>query len=188
MARQRSDEKRLAILEAATDIIAVQGLSATTAGIAKKAGIAIGSFFTYFETKAELLNQLYLELKREMAREAMKDFPEEKELREQAHHVWRNWMHYATSYPNKRRALMQLSVSEEITAETRAAAMKTMAGFLEQMERLRCHGPLRSASRTFAGAIMTSLAEATMNSMIQEPELAADHCEIGFEAFWRAIT
>jgi AcrR family transcriptional regulator len=63
MMRPRSDEKRSAILEATTRIIVMQDLSAPTAGIAKEAGVANGSLFTYFETKADLFNQLYLELK-----------------------------------------------------------------------------------------------------------------------------
>lgn len=58
MARPKSDEKRNAILEAATRVIVAQGLSAPTAGIAKEADIANGSLFTYFETKADLFNHL----------------------------------------------------------------------------------------------------------------------------------
>jgi AcrR family transcriptional regulator len=73
MPRPKSDKKRNAILKAATGIIVTQGLSAPTAGIAKEAGIANGSLFTYFETKADLFNQLYLELKIEMASAAMKN-------------------------------------------------------------------------------------------------------------------
>ena len=40
MSRPKSDEKRSAILEAATRIIVTQGLSGPTAGIAKEAGVA----------------------------------------------------------------------------------------------------------------------------------------------------
>lgn len=50
MSRPRSDEKRKALLEAATRIIVTQGLSAPTADIVKEAGVANGSLFTYFET------------------------------------------------------------------------------------------------------------------------------------------
>ena len=76
-AKAKSDEKRSAILEAATRIIVMQGLSAPTAGIAKEAGVANGSLFTYFETKTDLFNQLYLELKMEMASATMKNLPSE---------------------------------------------------------------------------------------------------------------
>lgn len=188
MARPRSDEKRQAILDAAISVIVAQGLSAPTAGIAKKAGVANGSFFTYFETKAELFNQLYLELKRQIATAAMKDFPEKGTQREQAQHIWRNWLQYAAASPNNRRALALLAVSDEITPETRVVAGKLMARFIEQMEKLRAKGPLRHAPPSFSGAIMNSIAEATTEAMIQDPANAKKHCETGFDAFWRAIT
>jgi hypothetical protein len=88
-------------------------------GIAKEAGIANGSLFTYFETKSELFNQLYLELKLEMASAATRNFPAEAELREQFFfHIWRNWGSWAVRFPEKRKALAQLSVSGEITPAT----------------------------------------------------------------------
>jgi len=187
MSRPRSDEKRRAILAAATRVIVEQGLGAPTAGIAKAAGVANGSFFTYFETKADLFNQLYLELKGEMAHAAMKGFPVKAALREQAFHVWRNWMNFAVSFPAKRRALAQLGVCEEVTPATRTAALKSAAGLVELMERMQAEGSLRTASRSFAGAIMNSLAEATMDFMLHDPAQARKHCKAGFEALWRAM-
>jgi AcrR family transcriptional regulator len=188
MPRPRSHDKRRAILEAATRAIVTHGLSAPTAGIAKEAGIPNGSLFTYFETKADLFNQLYLELKTEMASAAMKDFPEKAKLRDQAFHVWRNWMEFAVSFPEKRRTLAQLGVSEEITSATRVAAHKTMTGLADLMEQIRAKGPLRNVTMGFVGAIMNSLAEATMDFMIQDKANARKHCKIGFEACWRAMT
>ena len=82
MPRPRSDVKRSAILEAATRIIVTQGLSASTAGIAKEAGVANGSLFTYFETKTDLFNQLYLEIKTEIASAILKNRPVGAELRQ----------------------------------------------------------------------------------------------------------
>ena len=83
MARPRSDDKRSAILSAAIHIIAVQGLAAATATIAKEAGVSNGSLFTYFETKASLLNHLYVILKTEMARTALDQLPTENNIRQQ---------------------------------------------------------------------------------------------------------
>src|SRR5271170_125 len=122
MARPKSEDKRNAIMAAATRVIATHGLSASTAMIAQEAGVANGSLFTYFETKADLLNQLYLELKTELASVALEGLPVEAELREQFFHVWSKWMGLAVSHPEKRRALSRLHVSEEITPATRAAA------------------------------------------------------------------
>ena len=175
-------------MEAATRVIVRQGLSAPTATIAQEAGVSNGSLFTYFETKADLFNQLYLELKAGMATAAFEGFPAGDDLRKQVFHVWSNWMDWATANPEKRRALAQLGVSDEITPATRAAAHKTMASLADLMEQMRTNGSLRSASKGFAGAIMNSLAETTMDFMIHDPANAKRHCKVGFEVLWRSIT
>ena len=187
MPRPKSDEKRRAILEAATRIIVLQGLSAPTAGIAKDAGVANGSLFTYFETKTDLFNQLYLELKTEMASAAMRDLPTRAEPREQLLHLWQHWMNWAVSYPEKRRALAQLGVSDEITPETRAAGHKTMAGVAELLEHIRASGPMRKAQMGFVVAIMNSVAEATIDFMTQDSAHSRKHCKEGFQALWRMV-
>ena len=187
MPRPKSDEKRSAILEAATRIIVTQGLSAPTMGIAKEAGVANGSLFTYFATKADLFNQLYLELKAEMASAVMKDLRPGAELQEQVFQIWQNWMNWAASHPEKRRALAQLGVSDEITPETRAAAHKTMAGVAELLEQIRGSGPMRKAPMGFVVAIMNSVAESTIDFMSQDSTHARKHCKEGFEALWRVV-
>jgi AcrR family transcriptional regulator len=187
MSRPRSDEKRDAIMAAAARVIVTHGLSAPTAIIAQEAGVANGSLFTYFETKADLFNELYLELKAGMASAALEGLPAGAELREQVFHAWSNWMGWAVSNPEKRRALTQLGVSDEITPASRAAGHKTMAGVAELLQRSRADGPLRDAPLAFVIAIMNSLADATMDFMIQDPRHAKKHCKTGFDALWRVI-
>src|SRR5579864_320739 len=75
MARPRSEDKRNAILAAAAQVIAEQGIGAPTARIARLAGVAEGTLFTYFDTKDELLNQLYLEIKAELREAMMATYP-----------------------------------------------------------------------------------------------------------------
>jgi AcrR family transcriptional regulator len=148
---------------------------------------ANGSLFTYFETKTDLFNQLYLELKTEMASAATKDLPTGAEPREQLLHLWQHWMNWAVSYPEKRRALAQLGVSEEITLETRAAGHKTMAGVAGLLEQIRGSGPMRKAPMGFVVAIMNSVAEATIDFMTQDSTHARKHCKEGFKALWRMV-
>ena len=187
MARPRSEDKRNALMAAATRVIITQGLSAPTAMIAQEAAVSNGSLFTYFETKADLFDQLYLELKAGMAAAALEELPAKAELRDQFFHIWSNWMRWAVSNPEKRRALAQFGVSDEITPATRAAGHKTMTKIAELMERCRSNGPMRDAPKGFVAAVMSSLAEATMDYMVQDPANAKKHCEVGFDALWRVI-
>jgi AcrR family transcriptional regulator len=187
MPRPRSDDKRSAILAAATRVIVTQGLSAPTAGIAKEAGVANGSLFTYFATKSDLFNELYLELKLEMAAAILKGVPGGSNLREQVFHAWKNWADWALAFPEKRSALAQLGVSDEISAATRSAGHKRMADVAGLMERARAVGPMRRVPMGLVITIMTSVAEATIDFMAQDPANAKKHFKVGFEALWRMI-
>lgn len=188
MARPRSDEKRGAIMAAATRVIAAEGLGAATAAIAQEAGVSNGSLFTYFETKADLLNHLYLELKTEMAAAALEGLPPgEDGVRAQMQHVWSGWLRWATSCPEKRRTLAHLGVSDDITPETREAAHRTMIGIAALLERSRETGPLRAAPLGFVSALMSAMADATMDFMIGDPANADKHCATAFEALWRML-
>lgn len=187
MARPKSENKRDAIMAAAIKVIAAHGLSAPTALIAREAGVSNGSLFTYFETKADLFNQLYLELKTELAVTALEGLPAGAELRDQIFHMWSNWMSLAVSNPARRRALAQLAVSDEITPANQAAAHKAMAGVAELLERSRANGPMRNVPMGFVVAILSSLAEATMDFMIRDPANAKKHCKAGFDALWRVL-
>ncbi len=188
MPRSKSDDKRSAIINAATRAIVTQGLSAPTAGIAKEAGVANGSLFTYFETKSALFNAVYLELKTEMATAASHGFREGDELREQFFRVWQNWMNWALSFPEKRRALAQLDVSDEITPATRAAAHGAMTQVTALLEQVRAIGSLQRAPMNFVLTLMNAVAEATMNLIAQEPTNAKRHSRVGFDALWRMMT
>ncbi|PZP84658.1 MAG: TetR/AcrR family transcriptional regulator [Azospirillum brasilense] len=187
MARPKSNNKRQAILDAAVRVIVVQGLSAPTAAIAKEAGIANGSLFTYFKTKAELYNQLYIDLKTQIATAALKGFPAKAELRTQLYHAWTNWMAYAVAHPEHRHAMKQLSVSEEITPETRAIVFKNMAELIHLMEQVRLNGPMKNDPQTITGSLITGIFEATMDTMIQDPANAKKHSKTAFNALWRMM-
>lgn len=187
MPRPRSDDKRAAIMSAATRVIAAQGLSAATATIAREAGVSNGSLFTYFDTKAELLNELYLELKSDMGTAALGGLPADGDLREQMLQMWSRWLSWATAHPQKRRALAQLEVSDEITPAIHQAASLTLTGIAALLERSRENGPMRDAPLSFVVALADALAQATIDFIIRDPDNADAHGRAGFDALWRMI-
>ena len=187
MARLRSEGRRDAIVAAAIRLIAARGLSTPTAAIAKEAGVSNGSLFTYFGTKADLLNTVYVELKAEMAEAALDGVSEDADVREQMRHAWSGWLGWATSDPDKRRTLAQLDVSDEITPASHASARKAMVGIAAMLERCRAHGAMREASTSFVVALMGAVADTTIDFMVQDPVGTATHRDAGFDALWRIV-
>lgn len=187
MARPKSDDKRNAILAAATEVVAEQGLGAPTARIAKLAGVAEGTLFTYFATKDELLNRLYLELKEELSEAMLKALPATHGLRNRLRYSWQQYVHWGVMFPEKRKVLAQLGVSDRITEQTKAAGMRGFTEVNAMLQESIASGALRNQPPTFVGAIMGSLAETTMDFMARDPARADEYVTSGFEAFWNAI-
>lgn len=187
MARPRSDDKREAILDAAVRVIAAQGLSAPTAMIAKEAGVANGSLFTYFNTKAELWNALYTELKTEMAAAAMEHWSSDADPETALRAVWSGWMTWATTYPQRRRTLALLATSDEVTPQSHRAGQLAMAPIAELIERCRQNGPMRDVGLGFLSALMNATAEAAIDFILADPRHAEIYSRDGFHALWRMI-
>ncbi len=187
MARPRSEERRSDILAAAVRAIAAQGLSAPTALIAKEAGVSNGSLFSYFSTKADLLNQLYVELKTEMGAAVLDSFPSGADQHEQLRRLWNRWLLWATAHPDKRRALAHLGVSDDITAESQKAGHAALAGMAGLLDRCRSGGPMRDAPLSLIVAIINGVADATMDLAMRDPRHAQAHRETAFKAVWRMI-
>ena len=187
MARARSGDKRAALMSAAVRVIASQGLSAPTAMIAKEAGVSNGSLFTYFETKDDLLNQLYMDLKAEMAVAALAELPAESGARDQMSHLWSGWLRWATSCPDKRRTLAQLDVADEITPTSRRAASQAMAGIARLVKQSHENGPMRDVPLALVVVLMSALADATIDFMIRDSANADEHGRSGFKALWRIL-
>lgn len=173
-------------MSAAIRVIASQGLGAATATVAKEAEVSNGSLFTYFETKSDLFNQLYIELKTEMVTAAV-DGLELGDARGQMLHIWTHWLRWAATYPEKRRTLALLGVSDDIAPESHQVASKAMAGIVKILERSRENGPMRDAPLAFVGTLMNALAEATIDYIVRDPTNADRHALAGFDALWRVV-
>jgi AcrR family transcriptional regulator len=187
MARIKSPEKRNAILAAAVHEIAGSGLGAPTAQIARQAGIAAGTLFTYFASKEQLLNELYYELKIEVYSKVNANFPHGAGLERRARHIWSAFLDWAIEFPEKRKASVQLNVSDLITPETRARTAEERGAVEATLSELGARPALRGLPSGFAAAMMAAMQDATLDFVAKQPKQRAHLVERGFEVYWRAL-
>ena len=187
MASPRSEDRRNAILSAATRVVAAQGLGASTSAIAKEAGVSNGSLFVYFDTKSILMNELYVSLKTEMGATIVDALPIGSDPREQVRHLSDRWLRWATIHPDKRRTLAQLDVSDEITPGSPQAARSGFGGIGDLLDRSRQDGPVRDVPLGFLLELTSSMADATFDAILRHPDRADDYSRIAFYALWRVL-
>lgn len=120
MARPKSEDKKQALLEAATAAFAKSGIAASTSAIARSAGVAEGTLFRYFATKDELLNELYLSIKSGLVKAMVSGLtPNEKRPKENARNIWDSYIDWSIRHPMEHKAIRRMALSERITDETR---------------------------------------------------------------------
>jgi AcrR family transcriptional regulator len=188
MARPKSQDKRNALLAAAIELIAEQGLSVPTSKIAHVAGVAEGTLFTYFETKERLLNDLYVELKREEREEMTRDYPVQASLKDRARHFWDKHVAFGVTHPSKYKAVTQLHVSNLINEQTRHLGMEGYEALSAMLQECFTCGALKDQPSEFGIALLLSMMNMTIGFMLQHPAEADRFCDAGFTAFWNAVT
>ncbi len=123
MARPKSEDKKQALLEAATQAIAQSGIAASTAVIARNAGVAEGTLFRYFATKDELINTLYLHLKQDLCQSMIMELDRSiTDAKMMTRFIWNSYISWGLNHPARHRAIRQLAVSEKLTKETEQRA------------------------------------------------------------------
>jgi AcrR family transcriptional regulator len=189
VARPKSEDKRNAILDAATRVFAERGLTAApTSEISKQAGVAEGTLFTYFKTKDDLINALYREIKSELADAMMSGFPRKKSVRIRLQHVWDGYVNWGVTNPEQRKVLAQLQVSGMLSKESLEAGgapfvemLNMIRGAIEQ-HILRADLPIELISK-----MLGAVAEATMDLIVLKPAMANKYRNGGFEIYWAGI-
>lgn len=187
MARLKSEEKRQAILDAACGAIAERGLAAPTSAIAKAAGVAEGSIFTYFADKDALLNALYLSIKSELQVAMADGYPSRASFAERFAHVWDRYITWGAARSAQRRAMAQLAVSDKITAASRAEGEAMFGDIGQLFSAGDGTGAWCKQPDGFCAGIIIAVAETTLAFMHRDPAQSDMYRKGGFDMLWRAL-
>ena len=98
--RRNSEEKQTAILSAALSLFVERGFHGTAMPpLAKKAGVAAGTIYHYFESKEVLVNVLFRHWKGVIAQRIYTAFPHGGSPREQFRAIWTSMAQFALANP-----------------------------------------------------------------------------------------
>lgn len=129
-------DKRSAILEATLNLIAERGFHNTPMSmIAKESGASTGIIYHYFESKEELITELYKKIKVEASRATLLGYSEDLSFRERFLRMWFNVLRWAMYHPKETAFLEQFEnspYSAPVLPEDFMDNMKCMHSFIVQ--------------------------------------------------------
>lgn len=186
MARPRNEDKRKAILDAALRVFAEHGIAgAPTAAISRAAGVAEGTLFTYFKTKDELMNELYLELRQEFSRH-LPDFPHGEDPRTRLRYIWERYLELGARHPEQLRVLAQLRTSGKLFRENETPNL-ALIEVMKVADEVKEGSELGKVPTEYLVLMVRAQAEITVEFINAHPESAAVCRELGFTMLWRGL-
>jgi AcrR family transcriptional regulator len=98
----RVEDKRQAILDATLRLISVNGFHGTAMSkVAQEAGVSTGIIYHYFDSKDELIDELYKAIKRKSAQATLENIDREQPVRNQLRQILRNIIRYYVWHPQE---------------------------------------------------------------------------------------
>lgn len=187
MARPRSGDKQKAILDAALRICAERGIAgAPTSAISKAAGIAEGSLFTYFKTKDDLFNELYVTLRRKFS-QRLTDYPHGADPRTRLRYIWDRYLELGAEQPEQLKVLAQLRASGKLFRENEPANF-ALAELMKATVEASAGSELNPLPPEYLVLMVRAQAEITVEFINAHPQSAAICSELGFQMLWSGLT
>lgn len=185
MARPLSEEKRQALLDAAAEFVASLGTGASTAKIAKAAGVSEGTLFTYFSTKDDLLNQLFLEIEADLVEMMLAPYPADASPKDRLFAVWNRLIDWGLAHATARKALRQLKVSDRVTAESRNRCHAMQRDARTMVEECLAGHAAPDRIAFYIDTILFDLADISINAVTAKPQESDAIRQAGFDLFWK---
>ena len=110
------------------ELIAENGLHATPMSqISKRSQVSAGSIYHYFPSKEAIINQLYINLKKERGDAAFRGYDIQAPYKDRFLLMWRNSLNHLISKPMQLSFLEQCAISPLISKEAMEAGNRYLA-------------------------------------------------------------
>ena len=145
--KEKVMDKKSALLQATLTLVNNHGFhNAPMAKIAKLAGVSPATIYLYFENKQDLINTLYLEVKRSFSEVAFLGYEEKMSVKKGFEIIWFNIAHYKLNTISEANFLSQCDTSPMIDEAIRIEGLKNLQPLLDLWERGKSEGIIKPLS------------------------------------------
>ncbi len=158
--KEHPTDKRKAILDAALTLFTERGFHGTpTSLIAQEAGVATGTLFHYFKTKEELIESLYLDIKKDagaVLRDASEDEGGRMASREKLQDVCMAFAKWGLKNPQKIHFMQQFCYSPFISKAVQAEGVSNFLFLIDKIDVGIKEGVIRDYSPELILSVVSS--------------------------------
>lgn len=183
------EDKRTAILEATLRLISENGFHGTAMSkVAKEAGVSAGIIYHYFDSKDDLMDELYRHIKRNFGQMINASFDQTQPLKIQIRQILGAMIHYYIRRPLESAFIEQYSRSPYFSPEIEAEVSQYYLPLLESFTR----GQQEMIIKDLPGPVVHTLTVDVATSLAQKHAagivaLTDELIEEIIDACWEAI-
>lgn len=185
-------DKATQLIEASIDLFAKEGFWNTpTSRIATHAGVATGTLFNYFESKAVLIDAVYKQLKQEWMAHLMAGYPQAGTPKERVEHIWFRHIEWGLRFPVRYSLMMQLKLSNLVSQEVQQSQEAELAFAYDMIVQGIADGELIDIDPAYLGQVFYAQLEAAVHYAAEQNLTGMPltrHITQGFEIFWKGVT
>jgi AcrR family transcriptional regulator len=186
---EKISDKRTAILEATMKLISENGFHGTAMSqVVRESGVGAGTIYHYFESKDELIDELYKTIKRDFADTVLKDLDQSQPLRAQVRQLFESTFRYYIQRPQESAFIEQYSRSPYYRPELEMEMSQYYMPLIDCIE----SGKQEMILKDFPSAVIASLTLDVATSLAQKQaagfiELTDELIDRIIDAVWEAI-
>ena len=183
------DDKRTAILEATLRLISKNGFHGTAMSkVAKEAGVSAGIIYHYFDSKDDLMDELYRSTKRKFGQAAAANLDTSQPLKTQVRQILGNIIRYYIQRPLESAFLEQYTRSPYYSAEIEQEVSHYYLPVIECMQR----GQQEMILKPFPAAVISAFTLDVATLLAQKHaagfvDLTDELIEQIIDAAWEAV-
>jgi AcrR family transcriptional regulator len=183
-------DKRAAILQATLKLISVNGFHGTAMSkVAQEAGVSAGIIYHYFDSKEDLIDQLYLQVKYDLSQALLAGYSEGISIRERFGRVWTNTLRFHLDHPKETAFLEQYENSPFVKPVVQERAMEYYAPLVQFLQQAMQDGILQVMPNPMFYALTIEVAislakKQHAGTLVLDDDLIA----IAIDACWNAVS
>ena len=180
--------KREKILEFTTQLIAEEGVSGSPmAQIAKKAGIAVGTFYHHFKSKEEIINEIYINIKKNFSHILENSREKKLGFKEEFEYTWLGVYHFFVKNPIQFKFLQQIDHCPIITKEVKEQCELYIMPIIEFYQKGIDEGYLVDIDLDLMGSLTYNSIVTTVDIQVNKNNITENKLKQAMDYSWRAI-
>lgn len=176
------EHKPEAILAAAVDVFLRDGVGASTAKVAEAAGVSNGTLFNYFPTKQDLIDQLYVSIKKDMVA-AVGSTEREDPLEDRFRTIWTRWFGWARSNRGRHEVMNLLHRSGMASEEAQDEANRLFTSVSELLTEATEANLFVNLPMSYVSSVVQIQLDQAIAHQLSDQQAA-----VAFDSLWQGIT